>query len=88
MTEIDAYHEMYPEGPEWPNSLELAEFNRRCERAFGMTYDERETVVLLQDELEAATEAYDELKQAIRGDWIDMLENEYYDELLVAMEMI
>lgn len=77
MNEIAAYHEMYPEGPEWPNSLELAEFNRRCERAFGMTNDERESL-----------RAYDELKQAIRGDWIDMLENEHYDELLVAMEMI
>lgn len=88
MNELAAYHEMYPEGPEWPNSMELAEFNRRCERAFCMTYDERETVARLQEDLVDATEAYAELKQAIRGDWIDMLENEHYDELLVAMEMI
>ena len=88
MTEIDAYHEMYPNGPQWPDSNELAEFGRRWNRAFGMTYDERELLQRTQSELDAVTMAYDDLKHSIRSDWLDMLESEHYDELLVAMEMV
>jgi len=88
MTEIDAYHEMYPNGPQWPDSNELAEFSRRCNRALGMTYDERELLRSTQRELDKVTTAYDGLTQIIRHDWLDMLENEHYDELMYEMGLI
>lgn len=88
MNEVDAYHEMYPNGQLWPDSNELAEFGRRWNRALGMTYDERELLQRTQSELDAVTTAYDDLKHSIRYEWLDMLENEHYDELMYEMGLI